>query len=377
MLLEGYVWVSAKLPVIKLVNPRPIRLALPPISTQKHMPVHPKPRVLIVTPAAAKSNNGNWQTAWRWAEFLKGEFDVAIDQSWRGAPYDVFLALHARRSAGDIAAWAKLQGLARDVPRLGLVLTGTDLYRDIETDAAAKRSLELARTLVVLQEKGPDRLPSGLRGKTRVIFQSTTTRQTLVKTPRHLRVVMVGHLRDEKLPQTLYQAARLLKPDNGILIDHIGDPLDADLAAQARATAAACPHYRWLGGLNHETTRRHIQRAHLLVHASKMEGGAHVVMEAVCSGTPVLASKMDGNVGMLGANYAGYFEVGDAKGLVALLTKLRAEQLPTGDGTRGRLYSRLMQQCALRAPLFAPEKEKAALIALVKDLLKNTEAGKR
>ena len=336
-----------------------------------------KPRVLIVTPAAAKSNNGNWQTAWRWAGFLKRDFEVAIDQSWRGAPCDVLLALHARRSADDIAAWAQAQGLTRNVRRLGVVLTGTDLYRDIETDAAAKRSLELARALVVLQEKGPDRLPAGLRSKTRVIFQSTTTRQTLAKTPRHLRVVMVGHLRDEKLPQTLYQAARLLKPENGVLIDHIGDPLDADLAAQARATAAACPHYRWLGGLSHEATRRHIQRAHVLVHASKMEGGAHVVMEAVCSGTPVLASKMDGNVGMLGDNYAGYFEVGDAKGLAALLTQLRTEQMSLNKGTQGRLYSKLMQQCAGRAALFAPETEKSALIRLVKDLLNKTEAGKR
>ena len=341
------------------------------------MPERHKPRVLIVTPAAAKSNNGNWQTAWRWAKFLKQDFDVTIDQAWRGAPCDVLLALHARRSAGEISAWAQAHGLTHDVPRLGVVLTGTDLYRDIDTDAAARRSLELARVLVVLQEKGLRRLPAALRSKTRVIFQSTTMRQTLAKTTRHLRVVMVGHLRDEKLPQTLYQAARLLRPENGILIDHIGDPLDAELAAQARATAAACPHYRWLGGLNHEATRRRIQRAHLLVHTSKMEGGAHVVMEAVCSGTPVLASRMDGNVGMLGTDYAGYFEVGDAKGLVALLSTLRAEQLAPGEGARSGLYSLLMRQSALRAPLFAPEKEKSALIALVEDLLKETELGQR
>ena len=57
-----------------------------------------------------------------------------------------------------------------------------------------------------------------------------------------------------------------------------------------------------------------------------MEGGAHVVMEAVRSGTPVLASRVAGNVGMLGADYAGYFEHGDAAALAALLERCREGQ---------------------------------------------------
>ena len=341
------------------------------------MPERNKPRVLIVTPAAANANNGNWQTAWRWAGFLKIGFDVTIAQKWHGEPHDVLLALHARRSADDIGAWARAQGATSNAPRLAVVLTGTDLYRDIESDQAAIRSLELARVLVVLQDKGPERLPLQHRSKTQVIFQSTTARQTLAKTARHLRVLMVGHLRDEKSPQTLYEAARLLNANSGILIDHIGDPLDADLAKEARATAASCPHYRWLGGLNHEATRRHIQRAHILVHASKMEGGAHVVMEAVSSGTPVLASRVDGNVGMLGETYAGYFEVGSAAALIELLTRLRKEQVLAIGFKSAGLYTRLAEQCAERAELFSPEKEKLALIKLVRALLKDTPAGKK
>ena len=94
-------------------------------------------------------------------------------------------------------------------------------------------------------------------------------------------------------------------------------------ARQARATMAAVPNYRWLGGLPHEAVRRRIQRAHLLVHASRIEGGAHVIMEAVASGTPVLASAVDGNVGMLGADYAGYFPWNDAEALATLLLRCR------------------------------------------------------
>jgi putative glycosyltransferase (TIGR04348 family) len=287
--------------------------------------------------------------------------------------------LHARRSANDIAAWARTKGTPTLAPGLAVVLTGTDLYRDIVDDPNAQQSLDRARRLVVLQECGPTQLPLRHRAKTTVIFQSTRSRQPVEKTHKHLRVVMVGHLRDEKLPQTLFETAHLLSPQSGILIDHIGDPLDVQLAAQARQTAADCPHYRWLGGLNHEATRHRIQRAHLLVHASKMEGGAHVVMEAVCSGTPVLASRIDGNVGMLGQDYSGYFDVGNAEQLAVLLSQIRSEQnVPaTGAeaGVKPKLLETLTRQCRERAHLFAPETEKAALKGLVNHLLKDMNAG--
>ena len=326
-----------------------------------------QPRVLIISPAVANANNGNWQTARRWSRMLRPAFHVTVAQAWNGEPFDVVLALHARRSADSIAAWAQAQGVTATARGLGVVLTGTDLYRDIQTDAMAQASLRFAKHLVVLQECGPDALPHTLRLKTRVIFQSAGSRKPVQKTRQHLRAVMVGHLRDEKSPQTLFEAARILKDSPDILIDHIGESLDASLGSQARATAAACPGYRWLGGLSHETTRRHIQRAHLLVHTSRMEGGAHVIMEAVCSGTPVLASRIAGNVGMLGEDYPGYFAHGNAQGLADLLVRCREDQAAPAPNT---LYAKLEDRCARRVPLFAPETERAALTRLVNDLLK-------
>lgn len=328
-------------------------------------------RVLIISPALADANNGNWQTARRWSRMLRPAFQTTIAQTWHGEPFDVMLALHARRSADSIAAWARAQGAVADAPGLAVVLTGTDLYRDIQIDARAQASLAYAQQLVLLQECGPDALPPALRHKARVIFQSTPARDKVVKTVHHVRAVMVGHLRDEKSPQTLFAAARLLHGHPDIFIDHIGEALDAELGAQAQACAAQCPHYRWLGGLPHEATRRHIQRAHLLIHASRIEGGAHVVMEAVRSGTPVLASHIAGNVGMLGPDYAGYFAQGDAQALTDLLLRCRRDQAnnhPHADN----FYHQLQAQCAQRAPLFAPAAEQAALHALVRDLLPKT-----
>lgn len=316
------------------------------------------PLLCLVTPALADANNGNWQTARRWARLLSEHYRVRIAQTWSGrTPEDKaddgLLALHARRSAGSIAAWAE----QRPGKPLILALTGTDLYRDIQSDETAQRSLRLAQRLIVLQDQGPLALPARLRSRCRVVLQSSTRRQTLEKSNHHLRAVMVGHLREEKSPQTLFDAARLLRPEEGILLDHIGRALDPGLDIAARDTMTACPHYRWLGGLAHEAARQRIQRAHVLVHPSRMEGGAHVIMEAAMSGTPVLASRVAGNVGMLGADYAGYFEPGDAAGLVRLLLACRRDL-----GKPRGLLARLQAQCEARSALFEPAAEKAALL---------------
>lgn len=316
----------------------------------------------IVTPALADANNGNWQTARRWARLLAGHYRVAVVREWPEAGLTetpaLLIALHARRSAASIAAWAWAHP---DKPLL-VVLTGTDLYRDIGSDAQARQSLELAHRLVVLQERGPLALPPHLRGRCRVVFQSTPSRAPLPRPRTFLRALMVGHLREEKSPQTLFEAARLIGPQEGIRIDHIGAALDPALGEAARATAAACPHYRWLGALPRAEVLRRLQRAHALVHTSRLEGGANAVLEAVRGGTPVLASRIDGNLGMLGAAYGGYFPVGDAGALAALLRACRAD-MASADGRLARLAA----QCAARAPLFEPEAERQALLDLLNE----------
>lgn len=324
-----------------------------------------RPSVVIVSPALAAANNGNWRTARRWQLLLAPGYRTRVVQHWpdaQAAGDTLMLALHARRSAAAVEAWAR----AHPGHGLAVALTGTDLYQDIRTDAQAQRSLELAQRLVVLQELGGEALPASLRDKARVVFQSTPARPALPKSDRLLRAVMVGHLRQVKSPQTLFEAARLLRERDDIRIDHIGDAGDADLAGQARATARDCPHYRWLGALPHDRTRQRIQRAHVLVHTSALEGGAHVIMEAVRSGTPVLASRVPGNIGMLGAGYDGYFPQGDAAALARLLEECRAGQRAKDPAST--LLARLGRQCAVRAPLFDPAAEQAALIQLLHEL---------
>ena len=318
-----------------------------------------RPRIALVTPALSAANNGNWQTARRWAQMLAPDYRVRVTPAWTAADDGgeaALIALHARRSAPSVMAWRQrhLRG------GLVVVLTGTDLYRDIADDATAQASLELADRLVVLQPLGVRSLPERHRAKAVVCVQSAPARTTLPKTTRSLRALMVGHLREEKSPQTFFDAARALAHRGDILLDHIGRPLDEALAGEATALTREQPRYRWLGGLPHGATRARIQRAHVLVHASRMEGGAHVVIEAVVSGTPVLASRIDGNVGLLGEGYAGYFEFGDVRALATLLEQCRDDPA---------MLPALRAQCAARAEDFRPAHEREMLRTMMRELL--------
>ena len=319
-------------------------------------------QIVIVSPALADANNGNWRTAQRWTRFLAPLGRVRVTTHWpdsEAAADDVMLALHARRSAAAIRTWHELRGDAG----LGVVLTGTDLHHDIHVSQEAIDSLHRAQALVVLHARGIAGLPAALRSKARVILQSANRRRPLGKTGHHLNVVVAGHLRSEKSPETIFATARLLQDMAGIRLIHIGKALDPELADQATATMQAYPGYRWRGALPHDAVRDAIQRAHVLVHPSRMEGGANVVIEAITSGTPVLASAVDGNIGLLGEDYPGYFPWGDAPSLAAMLTRLRLEQT-TGNAMLGQLASAI----AARAPLFEPEHERQCVRQLVTDL---------
>src|SRR5204863_3568408 len=140
---------------------------------------------------------------------------------------------------------------------------------------------------------------------------------------------------------------------------HYGAPLEPRLGREASTLAAREPRYRYLGARPHAEVRAAIKSSHLLVHTSLIEGGANVVVEAITAGTPVLASRISGNVGMLGRGYGGYFEASDAAELARLMT--RALEVP-------RFLARLQRQCAARRALFAPAVEARAVRRLVHEL---------
>jgi putative glycosyltransferase (TIGR04348 family) len=316
-----------------------------------------KPHIVIISPAMANANNGNWQTASRWARFLRAHYRVSLLAQWNGQYCDVMIALHARRSAASIAAFAA----AFPERPCVLVLTGTDLYRDIKTDADAQRSLQLATRLVLLQPAGLTELDEGLRPKACVIHQSAAALKPdeRKRDVRIFNVVMIGHLRHEKDPLTfMHAAARIMSPR--VRMTHVGAALDPALGEQAQATQRAVPCYRWLGGLPHARARQLLKRSQLMVIASRIEGGANVIIEAVTAGVPVLASDISGNRGMLGDDYAGYFAPGDSDALAQMIERAQADPA---------FHARLRAQCNARAALFSPAREQATVLQLLDNLL--------
>ena len=321
----------------------------------------PKPHILIISPALAKANNGNWQTAARWASFLRPQYQVTCT-AWHSelpahlAPALV-IALHARRSAAAVGAFARAQPA---VPII-LILTGTDLYRDIRDDPAAQDSLHQADHLVLLQPGGLTELGSNWRAKTSVIYQSAPHLKPSRRSPapRHVNVVMIGHLRAEKDPATFLRALTLTANPR-LRFTHIGSALESPLAQLAEQTALLEQRYRWHGNLPHAVTRQRLKRSDLMVISSIMEGGANVIIEAVTSDVAILASAISGNRGLLGDDYGGYFPVGDAAALAQLLERAAVDP---------DWLEMLRAQCRARAHLFTPQRERTAVRALVDNCL--------
>ena len=166
----------------------------------------------------------------------------------------------------------------------------------------------------------------------------------------------MGHLRPVKDPLRTALAARLLPAASRIQVLHLGGALSEEMATEARSEAARNRRYHWLGELSRSEALGVLSRCRLLSLTSELEGGANVIVEAVTSGVPVIASRICGNVGMLGRDYDGYFAVGDVGELSALLARVSTDE---------SFLEHLRQQCAQRAPLFAPAREAAEVNALI------------
>jgi putative glycosyltransferase (TIGR04348 family) len=313
--------------------------------------------ISLVTPAARGSRAGNRTTANRWAAILRRlGHRVKVSTDYHGEPADLMVGLHAWRSADAIARFAAAYP---DRP-LVVVLTGTDAYRFIHSHRQTTlASLDAADHIVGLHPLVGNVLPERLRGKLRVILQSARPLQQRQPARRSFRVCFAGHLRDEKDPLRPALAARGLPSHSRIRVDAYGGAHTEHWAAAAQEEMRINPRYRWHGEIAHAALRRVYSRSHLLVLPSVMEGGANVISEAVMAGLPVIASDIEGSVGLLGADYPGYYPVENTAALRQRL--LRAES------DRG-FYADLVAACAARRQLFTPQQEHAGWEKLLKDI---------
>lgn len=306
-------------------------------------------RILIIQPGYRRLKGGNNSTAFRWKRLLiELGHQVRIEEEYTGQRIDILIALHAIKSARSIEQCAKVAPNVRIV----VTLTGTDVYGDIRKSSIANQSMELSSAIVVLQKLAKRELPGRHQRKVHVIQQSFESMITKERPDDQFAVCIVGHLRDVKDPMRCAMAVRSLPQKSKIHVNHVGGILEKKYQVRVDRENEKNARYKWMGELSARETHRVIAGSHVLVLSSRSEGGANVISESIIAGTPIIASKIPGSVGLLGKDYGGYFETGNTKHLRSVLLRCEAEP---------DFYLKLKTQCEKRRYLFLPEREKAAL----------------
>ena len=303
--------------------------------------------ILLITPALPHSRSGNRATATRWAARLRElghRVDIAVE--YHGEPADMMIALHAWRSAESI------QRFRERYPARPLVvaITGTDAYRFIHSHPEETiHSMQLADQLVGLHDLIADALPADQRHKVKVIYQSAQPIPPRDPYRRYFHVAVLGHLRDEKDPLRPALAARLLPEQSRIQVHQYGKAYTPEWAEQAEQEMARNPRYTWHRELAHYRIRQVYRRTRVMLLPSRMEGGANVISEAVVAGVPIIASSIDGSIGLLGRNYPGYYPVEDERALAELMYRVETDTA---------FYHQLEQSCLQRQGMFTVAQER-------------------
>ncbi len=317
-------------------------------------------RAIVVTPAAPGSLSGNRVTAQRWAQRLAElGHEVRVLNTWHDEPADLLVALHARKSHDSVVRWSER---CPDAP-LVVGLAGTDVYGDLDDETLD--SLQRAHRLVALQRLAAGRLPAALQGRVHVVHQSAEAPPDASSpgagSPASdtFDACVLAHLRPVKDPLLAARAVRRLPDASRVRVRHAGQALDDTLAAEARREERANPRYLWHGLLPRAEAQRLLASSRLLVLSSRAEGGANALSEAIVCGVPVLSTRIDGSVGLLGDAYPGLFPVGDEAALAALLGRAEAD---------AAFLAELRRSLDAIAPRFTPEAEREAWRDLLRAL---------
>ena len=302
--------------------------------------------IRLITPAPPRSLAGNRTTATRWASILrKLGHKVVISTDYEGKPADMMLALHAWRSAPAIQLFADLY----PTKPLIVAITGTDAYRFLHSHPdVTLNSIDLADHLIGLHALIEQALPPEQRYKMNVIYQSAKTVSTRRPYKRFFHVSVIGHLRSEKDPMRPAYAVRDLPAESRIQVHHFGKPMTPSWNKKVDTEMSVNPRYHWHEEITHSGIRRIYQRTNIVVLPSKMEGGANVISEAVAAGVPVIASDIEGSVGLLGEDYEGYYAVGNTRALRKILLRAENDQ---------SFYQRLVDSCLAKQKLFLEKQE--------------------
>jgi putative glycosyltransferase (TIGR04348 family) len=314
-------------------------------------------KIHLVTPAKKNDRNGNRTSALRWAKLLQQQgHKVQLESEYNDELVDLLIALHAFRSAKAIERYKTLYPYGPLVVALG----GTDVNTYLKTDPEVTlKSMHLADALVCLHDLIAPELPAECLTKLHVIYQSADALSQQKKPrSRTFDVCVIGNLRPEKDPFRTAQASQLLPIESKIRVIHLGKAMNSKWQQQASEFVKSSPRYHWKGEVPRWRVRQELLRTRLMVISSNQEGGANVISEALMAGVPIMASKISGNVGLLGSDYPGYFEPGNEKALAELLYRAETDVV---------FLSSLEHSCAQLALKFTEAVESLAWQSLLSE----------
>lgn len=312
-------------------------------------------KVCVSSPYPLTELKGNSVTTSRIVNLLR-ESGIEARGSYRfdGGAADVLISLHAVKGVEGVRDFREKMPKGRVV----VLLTGTDLYQSLpEGSEAGIQNLVEADRIVVVQEAAIVRLPEEVREKVVVIPASLdpiSIKANPVVPP--FAISVVGHPRPVKRPFLTIETVAGHPEWKDVEVWQIGEALDEESRKIAENWARKEPRYRWFGGLPRQEAMALCAKSALTVNSSILEGGANAVLEAMIMGVPVLCSRIEGNEGMLGKDYPGYFEDSN---FGEILQEIIDEKVNLAE------WVRLARK---RLPLFARENEAASWLELLRNL---------
>jgi glycosyltransferase involved in cell wall biosynthesis len=296
---------------------------------------------------------------------LRGRFDVVLGTHLFP---DAWAAVVAARILG-LPCVVKAHGTDVNVvarwPSVRLLLAAT--LRGARFSVGVSRPL--VRELVRLGAPA-DRAVLLPNGVDRAIFhpQPRPEARRALGLPEHDRIVLyVGGLDPEKGVRELVDAFAALRAESPVPLHLflVGEgPLDAELRARAAALGSDQGCLRLAGSLDLPGVALHLAAADLLALPSWAEGTPNVVLEALASGRPVVASRVGGIPDLLVEGHTGLLvsprDPEDlARGLRDALSRrwdeatLLASAPPSWDDSAGHLFD-LLWEAAHGSPRPAP-----------------------
>ena len=312
-------------------------------------------KVCVASPYPLTELKGNSVTTSRIVDILRGfGIDARGSYYFDGEDADVLISLHAVKGVKVVRDFREKMPNGRVI----VLLTGTDLYQSLpEGSEAGLQNLADADRIVVVQDAAIGRLPVEVREKVVVIPASLDPipiKGAPVVPP--FAISVVGHPRPVKRPFLTIEAVAQHPEWKDVEVWQIGEALDEESRETAEEWAKKDPRYRWFGGLPREESLALCAKSSLTVNSSILEGGANAVLEAMSMGVPVLASRIEGNEGILGADYPGYFGEGE---LGVVLQSIIDKRVELSDWVR---------LASARLPLFSRESETACWLELLTNI---------